>query len=103
MSELDLKARPYLQPGYCVQTRVVNGPTSSGPKTNLKPKLRPKKLKVKLRVTKLAMVPSYADYIFVHLRQKARLRPELSPKFLSTLGPNPTRKARPDLQLWYKP
>ena len=45
------------------------------------------------------MLPSYADYIFVHLRQKARLRPELSPKFLSTLGPNPTRKARPDLQL----
>ena len=48
------------------------------------------------------MVPSYADYIFVHLRQKARLRPELSPKFLSTLGPNPTRKPLPDLQLWLK-
>ena len=46
------------------------------------------------------MLPSYFDYIFVHLRQKARLRPELSPKFLSTLGPNPTRKAQPDLQLW---
>ena len=46
------------------------------------------------------MLPSYFDYIFVHLRQKARLRPELSPKSLSTLGPNPTRKARPDLQLW---
>ena len=36
---------------------------------------------------------------FVHVRQKACLRPELSPKFLSTLGPNPTRKALPDLQL----
>ena len=47
----------------------------------------------------LAMLPSYFDYIFVHLKQKARLRPELSPKFLSTLSPNPTRKARPDLQL----
>ena len=35
------------------------------------------------------MLPSYFDYIFVHLKQKARLRPELSPKFLSTLGPNP--------------
>ena len=45
------------------------------------------------------MLLSYFDYIFVHLRQKARLRPELSPKFLSTLGPNPTRKARLDLQL----
>ena len=45
------------------------------------------------------MFPSYFDYIFVHLRQKARLGPELNPKFLSTLGPNPTRKAQPDLQL----
>ena len=33
------------------------------------------------------------------MRQKLRLRPKLSPKFLSTLGPNATRKARPDLQL----
>ena len=45
------------------------------------------------------MWPSYFDYIFVHQRQKARLRPGLSPKFLSTLGPNPTQKAWPDLQL----
>ena len=47
------------------------------------------------------MLPSYFDYTFVHLRQKARLRLDLSPKVLSTLGPNPnpTRKARPDLQL----
>ena len=48
------------------------------------------------------MLPSCLYYIFVHLSQKARLRPELSPKFLSTLGPNPTRKARPDLQLCAK-
>ena len=41
------------------------------------------------------MLASYFDCIFVHLRQKVRLRPELSPKFLSTLGPNPTRKAGP--------
>ena len=53
------------------------------------------------------MLPSYFDYIFVHLRQKARLRPELSPKFCQLKaqtqpepGPNPTRKARRDLQLW---
>ena len=45
------------------------------------------------------MLRRYSDYIFVHLRQKARLRLKLSPKFLSTLGPNPTRKSRPDLQL----
>ena len=47
------------------------------------------------------MLPSYFDHIFVHLRQKVRLRPKLSPKFLSTLGPNrnPTQKAGPDLQL----
>ena len=47
----------------------------------------------------LAMLTSYVHYIFVHLIQKVRLRPEFSSKFLSTLGPNPTRKARPDLQL----
>ena len=58
-----------------------------------------------LRLKNLAMLPSYFNYIFVHLSQKARFRPELSPKFLSTLRPepgpkpNPTRKARADLQL----
>ena len=52
-----------------------------------------KKAKVKLRLKNLAMSPSYFDYIFVHLRQKVRLKPELSPKFLSTLGPNPARLA----------
>ena len=41
------------------------------------------------------MLPSSFDYIFVHLIQKIGLRPDLSPKFLSTLGPNPTRKALP--------
>ena len=41
----------------------------------------------KLRVKNLAMLPRYVDYIFVHLRQKVRLKPDLSPKFLSTLGP----------------
>ena len=35
------------------------------------------------------MLSSYFDYSFVHLRQKVRLRPELSSKFPSTLGPNP--------------
>ena len=47
--------------------------------------------KVKLGLKNLAMLPSYFDYIFVHLRQKVRLRPELSPKFLSTLDPNRAR------------
>ena len=60
-----------------------------------------KKTKVKLGLKNLAMLPSDLDYIFVHVIEKARLRPELSPKFLSTLGPNPTRKARPDLQLCF--
>ena len=44
-----------------------------------------------LRLKNLAMLPIYFDYIFVHVRQKVRLRPELSPKFFSTLGPNPAR------------
>ena len=57
--------------------------------------------KVKLGLKNLAMSPSFLTIFLVHLRQKVRVRPELSPKFLSTLGPNPsqTRKARPDLQL----
>ena len=41
------------------------------------------------------MLPIYFDYIFVHQRQKVRLRSELSRKFLSTLGPNPAR-TRPE-------
>ena len=50
------------------------------------------------------MLPSYCfDYIFVHLRQITRLRPELSLKFWSTLGPNPARKDRPNLQLCLNP
>ena len=43
------------------------------------------------------MLPSYFDYAFVHLRQKVCLRPESSPQFLSTLGPNPVRiRTRPE-------
>ena len=63
-----------------------------------------KKPKIKLGLKNLAMLPSCFDYIFGHLRQKVRLRPELSPKFFSTLGPNPSpkRKARADLLLWMK-
>ena len=41
-----------------------------------------KKTKLRLGLKNLAMLLSYFDYIFVHLRQKAPLRPELSPKFL---------------------
>ena len=52
------------------------------------PKKNPK---VKLDLKNLAMLPSYFDYYFVPIRQKLRLRPELSPKFLSTLGPSPAR------------
>ena len=40
---------------------------------------------------------SYFEYIFVHLRQKVRLRPELRTKFLSTLSQNPARtRPRPE-------
>ena len=41
------------------------------------------------------MLTSYFDYILVRLRQKVRLRPDLSPKFFSILGPNPAR-TRPE-------
>ena len=53
-----------------------------------------------------ARAPPWLRYC---LGQKASLKPELTPKFLSTLGPNPartrsepTQKARSDLQLWYQ-
>ena len=80
------------------QFRSEPGPN---PKTNLKPKSCPKKkTKVTLGLKNLAMLPSYFDYIFVHLRQKARLRPKLSLKFLSTFSPNSartrTRPKKPD-------
>ena len=50
-----------------------------------------------VRCEKFNNVAKLFDYIFVDLRQKARLRPELSPTFLSTLGPNPiqTRPEKP--------
>ena len=35
------------------------------------------------------MLPSYFDYSFVHLRQKERLRPELSPKIFVNFRPQP--------------
>ena len=56
----------------------------------------PEKIR-KLGLKNLAILPNYFGYIFVQLKQKARLRPELSPKFLSTLGPNPAR-TRPELK-----
>ena len=69
---------------------------SPNPKTNFKLKSCPKKSESYVRSENLAMLPSNFDYVFVHLRQKAGLRPESSPKFLSTLGPNPARtRARP--------
>ena len=85
------------------QSRVVTGPISSSPnsKTNLKPKSCPKNPKVKLGLKKSAMLPSYFDCNFVHLRQKVCLRPELSPKLCQLQartrpepGPNPKSPAR---------
>ena len=64
---------------------------SLNPKINLKPKSCPKDPKVELGLKNLAISPSHFDYFFVHLRQKVRLRPELSPKFFSILGLNPAR------------
>ena len=49
------------------------------------------------------MLPNYFDYIFVHLRQKstsqAQIKPEIFVNFRPEPNPNPTQKARPDLQL----
>ena len=58
------------------QTRKYKPEPGPNPKTDLKPKSCPKNNKVKLGLKNLAILTSYFDYIFVHLRQKARLRPE---------------------------
>ena len=50
-----------------------------------------KKPNVNSGLKNLAMLPSYFDYIFVHLRQKARLRPESNRKFIQHLA-----RARPE-------
>ena len=55
------------------------------------PEKNPKR---KLGLKNLAILPGYSNYIFVHLRQKVRLMPEISQTFLSTLGPNPKSPAR---------
>ena len=51
----------------------------------------------------LALLPSYFNYIFVHLRQKARLRPELSPKFCQLYARTRREKPGPISTLieWY--
>ena len=100
MSSFVAKTRLRTFPLYSQDTRVVNGQTSPGPNPARTRKLirfpnHPrKKTKVQLGLKNLAMLLNYFDYILVHLRQKVRFRPDLSPKFLSTLGPNPNRKAR---------
>ena len=88
---------------HYVQPRIVNGPTSSGPnpartrKLFWSPNHARKSPKVRLGLKNLAILQGYFNYIFVHLRQKARFRPEISPKILSTLGPNPARtRTRPE-------
>ena len=54
-----------------------------------------KKTKVKLHLKNLAMLPSYFDNIFVHLRQKATSQARIKPEIFVNFGPNPTRKRRP--------
>ena len=56
-----------------------------------------KNSKVKLGLKNLAILPSNCDYFLVHLKQKVRLRPELSPTFSLTLAPNPAQtQTRPE-------
>ena len=52
-----------------------------------------KKTQVKLGLKNLAMLPSHFDYIFAHLRPKARLRPDLSPKISVNFRPEPDPKS----------
>ena len=70
-----------------VSIRVVNEPTSSGqnPAQTQKPISSPnhaqKKPKFKSGLKNLAVLANYFDYIFGHLRQKARLRPKKNQQF----------------------
>ena len=41
------------------------------------------------------MLPNYFDHIFVHLRQKARLRPESSPKYCQLWARTPPENPGP--------
>ena len=76
----------------CKQAYQFRPELDPNPETSFKPKSCPKKNEsLVIGLKNLAMLPNYFDYIFMHQRQKARLRPELSPKFLSTLDPNPAR------------
>ena len=70
---------PELYTGRLVQARTRK--YNPEPKNIFKAQIMPEK-KRKLGLKNLAMLPIYFYNIFVHLRQKARLRPELSPKFL---------------------
>ena len=94
---------PQFNKSISALSRVENGPTGSGPnpdrtrkykpesgsnpKINLKPKSCPKKSESKVRSEKFSNIANLFLLFFVHVRQKIRLRPELSPTFLSTFGP----------------
>ena len=58
-----------------------------------------------LGLKNLAMLPSNFDFIFVHQKQKARLRPDLSPKIFVNFRPEPDPKipARLTTLLWLIP
>ena len=61
--------------------------------------MTPQKKKFKLDLKNLAMLPSNFDHIFVHLRQKVRLRPEIFINFRPEPGPSLTENALLDLYL----
>ena len=61
------------------------------------------KFSIGLPLKNLALLPSYFNYILVHLKTKntsqARIKPKIFGHFRPEPGPNPTRKALPDLKL----
>ena len=89
---------------YC---RIVNGPISSGPnpKTNLKPKSCPKKPKSYVWSKKFSNLAKLFWVYFCAPKTKstsqAQIKPEIFVNFRPEPGPNPTRKALPDLQLCF--
>ena len=49
--------------------------------------------KLRLGLKNLAILQGYFNYIFVHLRQKVRFRPEISPNIFVNFRPEPDPKS----------
>ena len=73
---------------------------SPNPKTNLKPDSCLEKTQKLSKVWKISKCCQVILTISCAPKIKSTFQARIKPEILSTLDPNPTRKARPDLQVW---